>query len=139
MASIVYNSMLEDLVSGSINFGSDSFKCLLVTSSYQANKDTHTKRSDVDNETSGTGYTTGGTTVTATVAKNVSTDRVTVSFSNPSWPTASISAAGAVIYKSRGGASSADELVVFIDLGGTVSSTTGTFSVTFSTALTFQN
>jgi hypothetical protein len=52
--------------------------------------------------------------------------------------TATITAAGAVIYKARGGTADADELVAFIDFGGDVSSTGATFSVGVST-ITFQN
>lgn len=139
MASLIYNSCLDDLAKGNINFNADTFKCMLVQSGYAPDKDTHLKRSAVTNEASGTGYTTGGATVTATVTKDTANDRVDVSFSNPSWSNSTISANAAVIYKSRGGASSADELVAYVDFGATVSSTSGTFSVTFSSPLRFQN
>jgi hypothetical protein len=38
-----------------------------------------------------------------------------------------------VIYKSRGGASSADELVCYVDFGADVSSSSATFSLGSST------
>ena len=69
MASFIYNSCLDDNVRALIDFDNDTFKQLLVTSSYTANKDTHTKRSDVTNEISGTGYTAGGATVTAKIGR----------------------------------------------------------------------
>jgi len=137
MASFIYNSCLDDNVRALIDFDNDTFKQLLVTSSYTANKDTHTKRSDVTNEITGTGYTAGGTTVTATVAKDLTNDRVTITFSAPSWANSTITAAGAVIYKSTGTAS-ADPLVGFIDFGSSVTSSGGTFSVSAST-ITLQN
>lgn len=137
MASFIYNSCLDDNVRALIDFDNDTFKQLLVTSSYTANKDTHTKRSDVTNEISGTGYTAGGATVTATVAKDIANDRITITFSAPSWANSTITAAGAVIYKSTGTAS-ADPLVGFVDFGSSVSSTGGTFSVSPST-ITLQN
>lgn len=140
MASIVYNSMLDDLVKGNINFGSDSFKVLLVTSSYTANKDTHLKRSDITGEVAnGNGYTTGGAATTVTCTKDLTNDREDLSFSTVTWTTATISANAAVIYKSRGGASSADELVAYVDFGQTVSSTNANFAVSFSSPLRFQN
>lgn len=139
MASLIYNSCLDDLAKGNINFNADTFKCMLVQSGYTPDKDTHLKRSSVTNEASGAGYSTGGSTVTATVTKDTANDRVDISFSNPSWGSSTISANAAVIYKSRGGASSADELVAYVDFGSTVSSTSGTFSVTFSSPLRFQN
>lgn len=138
MASFIYNSAIDDLANGNIDFGADTFNLLLVTSSYTANKDTHVKRDDVTNEVSGTGYTAGGAATACTVTKDTATDKVTLSFASVSFSTATITAAGAVIYKARGGASSADELVAFIDFGGDVSSTGATFSVGVST-ITFQN
>lgn len=140
MASIVYNSALDDLIRGAIDFDTDSFKMLLVTSSYTPNKDTHTKRSDVTNEVAaGGGYSTGGEATTATVTKDNANDRVDISFSSVTWNSATITARGAVIYKSRGGAASADELVGYIDFGQDYTSTNGAFVVTISTPLRFQN
>ena len=139
MASIIYNSCPDDVVRGNINFASDTFKQLLVTSAYTPDQSAHLKRSDITNEVSGTGYSAGGVTVTATVAKNTSNKTETISFSAPSWANATITAKGAVIYKSRGGASSADELVAFIDFGSSVSSSGGTFSVSSSTITLANN
>jgi hypothetical protein len=138
MASFIYNSAIDDLANGNIDFGADTFNLLLVTSSYTANKDTHVKRDDVTNEVSGTGYTAGGAATACTVTKDTATDKVTLSFASVSFSTATITAAGAVIYKARGGTADADELVAFIDFGGDVSSTAATFSVGVST-ITFQN
>lgn len=139
MASLIYNSALGDAFKGNIDFDSDTFKVLLVTSSYSPNKDTHTKRSDVTNEVaSGGGYTTGGAAATVTVNVDTANDRTDVSLGSASWTTATITARGAVYYKSRGGASSADELIAYIDFGGDIVSTNGTFALTAST-LRIQN
>jgi hypothetical protein len=138
MASFIYNSAIDDLANGNIDFGADTFYLLLVTSSYTANKDTHVKRNDVTNEVTGTGYTAGGAVIACTVTKDTATNKVTLNFSSVSFSTATITAAGAVIYKARGGTADADELVAFIDFGGNVSSTGATFSVGVST-ITFQN
>lgn len=139
MASLIYNSMLEDLARGAIDFDTDTFKVMLVTSTYAPDKDTHLKRSSVTNEVVGTGYTSGGVTSACTVAKDTATDKVTMTFASVNWATATITARAAVIYKARGGASSADELVAYVDFLSDVTSTADTFTVTFSTPLTFQN
>jgi hypothetical protein len=138
MASFIYNSAIDDLANGNIDFGADTFNLLLVTSSYTANKDTHVKRDDVTNEVTGTGYTAGGAATACTVTKDTATDKVTLSFASVSFSEATITAAGAVIYKTRGSTADLDELVAFIDFGGDVSSTAATFSVGVST-ITFQN
>lgn len=138
MASLIYNSCIDDMARGAIDFDTDTFKVMLVTSTYTPNKDTDTKRSNVTNEVVGTGYTSGGVTSACTVTKDTANDKVTLSFAAVSWATSTITARAAVIYKSRGGASSADELVAYVDFGGNVSSTAATFSLGSST-ITLQN
>lgn len=134
MASFVYNSFWEDLGKGDIDLPVDTFKLLLVTSSYTANKDTHTRRDDITNEVAnGNGYTTGGVTVVPTVTVDTGADTITYTFPASSWAASTITAAGAVMYKSRGGASSADELLFYNDFGGNVSSSNATFTVSAAT------
>lgn len=138
MASLVYNSAVDDMARGLIDFDTDTFKAMLVTSTYSPNKDTHDKRDDVTNEVTGTGYTAGGTTCAVTVTKDTANDKVTITLGAVSWASSTITARGCVYYKSRGGASSADEVVAYNDFGGDVSTTGGTFSVAAST-ITLQN
>jgi hypothetical protein len=132
MASLIYNSAIDDMARGAIDFDTDTFKALLVTSSYTPNKDTHDKRDDVTNEVTGTGYTAGGVTTACTVTKDTANDRVTLQFAAVSWATSTITARALVIYKSTGTAST-DNLVAYNDFGSDVSSTSGTFSVAAST------
>lgn len=134
MASLIYNSALRDEAIGSIDYDTDTFKVMLVTSAYTENKDTHTKRSDITNEITGTGYTAGGNTATVTVgAVDTANDRVDISLGGTTWPTSTITARKAVYYKSRGGAASADEIIAVIDFGADVSTTVGTLTLTAST------
>lgn len=139
MASLIYNSCIRDAVTGAIDFDTDTFKMLLVTSSYTASK-SHSKRSDVTNEVTGTGYTAGGNACSVSVAATDNTNNdVEISFTVTSWTSATITARAGIIYKSRGGASSADELVGYVDFGSDITSTNGTFAVTVSSPLKFQN
>ncbi|MCA3108455.1 MAG: hypothetical protein IOD09_20590 [Rhodocyclaceae bacterium] len=138
MASLIYNSFLEDLARGAIDMDTDTFKVMLVTSAYTENKDTHTKRSDITNEVTGTGYTAGGVTCTVTVTKDTTNDRLDITLGAVSWPSSTITARKAVYYKSRGGAATADELVAVNDFGSDVISTGATFSLALST-VRFQN
>ena len=138
MASIIYNSAIYDASTGAIDFDTDTFKMMLVTSSYTADK-THTKRNAITNEVTGVGYTAGGNAAAATVTKDDVNSRVDITFVITSWTSSTITARGGVIYKSRGGASSADELVGYIDFGSDISSSSSTFSVTITRPLRFQN
>jgi hypothetical protein len=138
MATLIYNSFLEDLARGAIDLDTDTFKVMLTTSAYAENKDTHMKRSDVTNEITGTGYTAGGNTVTISLNKDTVNDRLDVTLGGTTWPASTITARKAVYYKSRGGAASADELVAVVDNGSDLSVTGGTFTINSST-LRVQN
>lgn len=133
MASLLFNRMLELWARGNIDFDTDTFKVMLTTSAYTEDKDAHDFRNDVTNEVSGTGYTAGGATVTVTVTLDTANDRVDISLGSASWTTSTITARKAVYYKSRGGASSADELIAVNDFGSDVISVAGTFTLNAST------
>ncbi len=136
MASLIYDSCLRDLQIGSIDADADTFKAMLVTSTYSPNKGTHAKKSDVTNEVTGTAYTAGGVTTACTAALNTTAHTMVLTFAAVSWAASTITARGMVIYKSRGGASSADELVGYLDFGSDVASSGGTFSVSASVLTT---
>src|ERR1700689_98406 len=138
-ASLIYDSFVDDLCNGAINPSTDTIKCLLVNG-YTPSKASDAKRSDVTNEVAnGNGYTTGGKGVTCTVAEGAGNTE-TLTFSNPAaWTSSTFTATGAVLYKSRGGAASADNLYAYVDFGGSVTATGAAFTVTLTTPLTFQN
>ena len=131
MPSATYDSLTSDFAAGNVVPATDTLYVMLV-SGYTPNSRTHARRSDVTGEVTGTGYTAGGQAlagVTATL-DNTTNDRTTLTATNPTWATATISATGAVVYKRRGGAASADNLVSYIDFGGTVSATAAAFTIT---------
>jgi hypothetical protein len=133
LASLIFNSALEDEAEGRIDFDTDTFKVMLVTSSYAPNKDTHTKRSDVTDEVSGTGYAAGGEIVVVTGLIDLANDRFDISLGGGSWAAATFTARGAVYYKSRGGAASADELIAYNDFGSDKGVVGGTLTLAAST------
>lgn len=139
MASLVYNSCIRDTVTGQIDFDTDTFYMMLVTSSYTPNQDTHLDRADVTNEVTGTNYTSAGQAVTVTVGSvDTANDRVDISFADVTWASSTITAAAAVVYKYTGTAAN-DLLVAYLDFGGDVSSTSGDFTVSTTTPLRFAN
>lgn len=116
-----------------------TYKLMLVTAAPDETAlDTYDFRDDVTGvevPNSGT-YVAGGAAVSCTVgAVDTTNNRVPVTFGNPAtWTGTTISAVGAWIYKVIGSAAT-DQLVTFIDFGGTVSSTAGDFDVTILTPL----
>jgi hypothetical protein len=112
-----------------------TYKFLLVSSvPSEANFDAYDFRDDIANEVTGTGYTAGGVTATVTVGSvDTTNDRTPVTISDlpNAWTGSTITAVGGWLYKVVGSAAT-DQLVAFVDFGGTVSSTAGNYSVTFT-------
>jgi CRISPR/Cas system CMR-associated protein Cmr3 (group 5 of RAMP superfamily) len=132
MASLAYHKFLETALKGDLDFDTAVFKVALVTSAYVEDVD-HDFFDDITNEVTGTGYTAGGNTVTVTVTRDTANNRIDISLGGTTWPTATITAAGAVYYVERAGAASTDDLVAFNDFGGNVTSTADTFTLAAST------
>lgn len=133
MANLIYNSFKRDTMNGAIDLDTDTIKMMLVTSTYAPNQDTHTKRSDVTNEVVGTGYTAGGVTLANKVVSVDNTGNTGVFDADDiTIPTATITARGGVLYKSRGGLATADELIGYLDFGSDITSTAGNFMITFN-------
>ena len=125
-----YGEGLANVVKGAIDLDTDTFKIILTTSAYTPNQDTHNFRDDVTNEVVGTGYTAGGATLAGvSVTYDTATNEVRISWTDPTWPSSTITARTAVIYKSRGGAASADELLAYCTEASDITSTAGTFTV----------
>jgi len=139
MASLIFNSWMDDVSNGNVK-ATDTFYGMLVDSTYTPNKDTHTKRSDVTGEIAGTGYTAGGAVTACTPSLDTSVDQELWTFADIAWAAATITNARAVVvYKHRGGAASADELVFYGDFGANQSSVAATFTAHFTSALIIQN
>lgn len=128
MADVTFLSSIEDVLRGNIDFDTDVFYALL-TLGFTPVPNTHDRRDDVTGEVTGTGYTAGGQVISVSISKNTTTGIVTVTFGAVSWASSTISADGMVIYKRRGGAASADELVAFNDFGSTIASSGAAFNV----------
>ena len=121
-------SFKVDLLDGEHDFGADTFKIALYTSS--ASLDSTTTAYSATNETSGTGYTAGGNTLTVSVTPTSSSTTAYISFSNTTWSTASITARGALIYNSTNG----NKAVAVLDFGSDKTSTAGDFTIQFPAA-----
>lgn len=129
-----YGKGLQALAQGTIDFDTDTFKLMLATNSYTPDQDVHDFRDDVTTYevgNSGT-YSAGGATLSGVaVTYDSGTNEVRIKWTSPvSFTSATITARHAVIYKSRGGAASADELVAYCTEASDITSTAGTFSIT---------
>lgn len=141
MTSFIYDKFWDALAKGAIDLDTDSFKLLLTTSSYTPSKASHDFRDDVTNEVAAAGgYSTGGAAATVTLtAASGNSDIELFNIANVTWSTATITARYGVLYKSRGGASSADELCFLLDFGSDKISTGGNFVVSMTTQFGVNN
>lgn len=118
------NVFKTGLLNGDFAFDTDTFKIALYTN--EATLDADTAAYTTTGEVSGSGYTAGGSALTATVA--ISNGVSYVTFANVSW-SAALTARGALIYKSGSG----NPAVCVLDFGSDKTSTT-TFTVQFPAA-----
>lgn len=124
--------------SGGVNLVSGTVKLMLVTGSYTPNQNTHDFRDDLGaTEVSGTGYTAGGNTIGTITATKDGSGNVTIDGNDPAtWAQNAggfANARRAIIYFSRGGAASADELIAYSDdFGADTGNVSASLTITLS-------
>lgn len=129
MADVIYNSFKAKIMDGSIDLDTDTIKVALVTATYTPNQDTHDFFDDVTNEVSGTGYSAGGATLASkTVTADTTDNEGVFDAADVTWSTSTITARGAVIYKSTGTASTS-ALICYLDFGSDKTSSAGDFTI----------
>jgi hypothetical protein len=121
ITSAICNSYKKEILDG-IHAAADTYKIALYTSS--ATLDASTTAYSSTNEVSGTGYTAGGATLSG-FSTGLASSTAYLTFSDPSWANATITARGCLIYNS----SKSNKAVAVFDFGSDVSSTSGTFTV----------
>jgi len=126
ITAAVCNSYKQEILAG-VHLSGDTYKIALYTSAATLSK--ATTAYSATNEVSGAGYTAGGATLTG-FANGLDTDTATLDFADASWPSATITARGALIYNS----SRSNKAVCVLDFGADITSTNGTFTVTFPAA-----
>ena len=132
MANIVPDAFKTNLLKGVFNFdtsgnGGNTFKCALYTSigGYSTSSTVYQTGNEVSS--SGTNYTTAGNNLTnagVAIASNIAF----IDFDDLTFPSVTLTAAGAAIYKSTGGG---NQLVLVLDFGGNKTATNGDFVIQF--------
>lgn len=131
----ICTSFKQGLLQAQHNFTASTghtFKLALYTSS--ATLGASTTDYTTSNEVTGTGYTAGGGTLTA-VTPTTSGTTAFADFADLTFSSATITAAGALIYNTTtGGGSSTTDSVVVLSFGADKTSTSGDFTIQFPTA-----
>ena len=124
-------SFKVQILGGDFDFSSgtsDTFKIALFTSA--ATLSAATTAYSTSNEVSGTGYTAGGNTLTISTNPTSTGTTAFLDFVDTTFTNATITARGALIYKSGGG----DPAVAVLDFGSDKTSTAGDFTIVFPAA-----
>jgi len=135
ITSAVCTSFKKELLERKHDFNVTSghtFKIALYTSA--ATLGASTTDYSATNEVVGTGYTAGGNTLT-NIDPTFSGTTAFIDFADTTWASATITAAGALIYNTTtDGGSGTTNAVAVISFGGDKTSTNGDFVVQFPTA-----
>ena len=123
---------LEQETNFLIDFNSvtaDRFKCMLTTASWTPLYSTHSIKSDVTNEVSGTGYSAGGESLTS-ITFATSGGTITWDAADVEWTGSTITSARyAVVYDDD---LTDKPLICAIDFAGDFSTVAGTFKITWN-------
>lgn len=131
----LYNYAKKYILDGTIKLYSDVFKCALFTSSTNGGSASLANpyyTGTITNEVAAAGnYSTGGITCTLTIAGTAGTVTIDLT-TDPSWASSTITAKWAIVYSNT---ATNKEGLGFCDLdtgGGSLSSSNGTFSITWN-------
>lgn len=130
----LYGLTAQKMIDGStpIVWTTASLKVALTTSTYTPNQDTHHFFSDITNEITGTGYTAGGATLTSpTTTYDSASDQIRLDAADTTWTTSTLTARRAIVWCDTAGASTTDPVIGWVDFGADVSTTAGTFQITW--------
>lgn len=122
-------SFKTELLQGIHDFSTDTFKIALYYSTASLGADTTIYDPLTTGEVSGTGYVSGGETLTVNPTPTSSGTIAYVSFDPAIWTGASFTTAGALIYN----VSKSDKSVAVLNFGNDKTAS-GTFTVTFPSA-----
>jgi len=127
------NSFKQELLGGVHDLDTDSLKIALIkdtpSGTYGAATTNYSDVTDNSDEATGTNYTAGGQVLDG-ASITLSSGTAFVDFTDEVFTNLTISADGAIIYNSSQG----NKAIAVFDFGGTVTATSGDFTVVFPTA-----
>jgi len=121
------NSFKKELLNMEHTAGA-TYRIALYTSAASLSAATTQYSATNEQTDSGSNYTAGGQTLSGFTATLIGSTGCLEWTSDPAWATSTISADGAVIYNEDHASNAA---LCVLDFGGTITSTNGTFTVTF--------
>jgi hypothetical protein len=134
MANGVYNYFKSGIQTGTFDLdttGAGAVWVALVNNSYTFSADHNFTGQFIGTyQVSGTGYTAGGVALSSPhVYKDDANAYGAFRGSNVLWSSSTITARGAVLYRSSGAGAASDGLICYVDFGQDYTSSSGTFTI----------
>lgn len=129
------NSFKQELLGGVHDLDTDTLKIALIkvghSGTYGAATTNYSNVTGASDEAVGTNYTAGGQGLdSASIALDASNNTAFLDFADEVFANLTVSAVGAIIYNS----SKSNKAIALFDFGGTVTSTSGDFTIVFPAA-----
>ena len=129
------NSFKQELLGGVHDLDTDTLKIALIkvshSGTYGAATTNYSDVTGASDEAVGTNYSAGGQGLdSATIALDAGNNTAFLDFADEVFANLTVSAVGAIIYNS----SKANRAIALFDFGGTVTSTSGDFTIVFPAA-----
>ena len=133
MPSKLYGQFIQQSFNKEIDWDSDTIKVALLTNSYTPDQDAHNYFDDVVAfEVTGTGYTSGGITLTnKTNTYTSATNVIVLDADDVTWSSSTITARYAVVYDATPATNAFRPLIGYVDFGSDQSSSNGNFTITW--------
>jgi len=125
-----YTRGLDKILNKEVDWGSDTIKVALTTSSYTPDRDAHDFFNDITNEVVGAGYTAGGVTL-GSKTQTQATHTFQFDAADAAWAGSTITARYAIIYDAQTAVAATSPLLAYVDFGTDQSSSAGAFTITW--------
>jgi len=112
----VPHATINAIINETLNLSAGNFWAMLLGTGYTPSP-SHSFRSDLSAEVTGTGYTAGGVAAPLTITRNDALDEIIVRAEQIIHPAFTASPRYVAYYQKLGGAASADRVVMIVDLG----------------------
>jgi hypothetical protein len=113
---VVPHATINAIINETLNLSAGNFWAMLLGTGYTPSP-SHSFRSDLSAEVTGTGYTAGGVAAPLTITRNDALDEIIVRAEQIIHPAFTAPPRYVAYYQKLGGAASADRVVMIVDLG----------------------
>jgi hypothetical protein len=124
----VPHATINAIINETLNLSAGNFWAMLLGTGYTPSP-SHSFRSDLSAEVTGTGYTAGGVAAPLTITRNDALDEIIVRAEQIILTGCTVSPRYVAIYQKLGGAATADRVVMIVDWGAVYPATGAAYPI----------